>query len=68
MFEYGWPGNFRKDDFRCDIDDMQEQWRRDDLKQWEFEGMTKNLALAGVCVDSERNTGLLSVLYDLEAR
>ena len=33
LLEYGWPDAFRKDDFNRDIDNLQQQWDREERKE-----------------------------------
>lgn len=35
MSRYGRPDSFRRNDFRRDIESMQQQWRREDMGQWD---------------------------------
>lgn len=53
IFEYGWPDNFRTDDFRRDIDGLQQKWHhectaqmRERLARDNLEEMTKNVTIS----------------------
>lgn len=35
MSRYGRPDSFRMNGFRRDIESMQQQWRREDMDQWD---------------------------------
>ena len=61
MFRYGWPDNFRTDDFRRDIEGMQQQWHReamervrqdelDGAEQRNMEEKTKNVIISETSV------------------
>lgn len=54
FLEYGWPNNFRTDDFHNDIEDLQQKWNHEDIAQIKkdrgayekLEEMTKDVTIS----------------------